>query len=70
MSSSATSMENLRRLFTAGFIARDIAEPLVSFDASTPATEARSVMEHRDFDVVGVRQRGLVVGYLQRESLG
>jgi hypothetical protein len=35
MNWNASTIENLRRVFTDGFVARDIAEPLVSFDAST-----------------------------------
>lgn len=64
-----SSIESLRRVFNNGFNARDIAEPLVSFDASTPAAEALGLMQARDFDVVGVRHNGLVVGYAERSRL-
>jgi hypothetical protein len=67
MNWSAASIENLRRVFAEGFSARDIAEPLVSFDASTAAAEALLLIRDHDFDVVGVRRQGLVVGYLERE---
>ena len=69
MTWSSSSIENLQRVFTEGFAARDIAESLLSFDASTSAGEAIRVMESRDFDAVGVRQEGCVVGYTERADL-
>jgi hypothetical protein len=66
---NAFTIENLRRVFTEGFTARDIAEPLVSFDAATAASEVLDLMKQRNFDVVGVRREGLVVGYVEREHL-
>lgn len=70
MNWNASNIENLRRVFTEGFAVRDIAEPLVSFDASTSTAEALNLMTAQDFDIVGVRQNGLVVGFLERETLG
>jgi CBS domain-containing protein len=70
MNWSPSTIENLRRVFTEGFAARDVAEPLVSFDASTSAAEALRLMNAEDFDVVGVRRNGLVVGYAQGKNPG
>jgi hypothetical protein len=70
MNWNTSNIENLRRMFSEGFNARDIAEPLASFDASTPAAEILSLMNAEDFDVVGVRRGGLVVGYVERTNLG
>jgi hypothetical protein len=70
MNWNASSIENLRRIFAEGFNARDIAEPLMSFDASTSTAEVLTLMTTQDFDVVGVRQHGLVVGYKERANLG
>jgi hypothetical protein len=69
MSWGDSNIESLRRVFGEGFLARDIAEPLVSFDAPTAAAEALGVMAAQDFDVVGVRRGGLVVGYAERGTL-
>jgi len=56
-------------MFARTITLRDIAEPLVSFDHTQPATEVRAFMERREFDVVGVREHGVVAGYLVREEL-
>ncbi len=65
----ASSLENLRRIFVDGFTARDIAEPLASFDASTPAAAILALAQAKDFDVVGIRDQGHVIGYVTREEL-
>jgi hypothetical protein len=56
-----SSLTDLRRLFARAITLRDIAEPLVSFDHGQPANEVRAFMERREYDVVGVREHGLVV---------
>jgi hypothetical protein len=59
----------LRRLFLEGFSAMDIAEPLVSFDESARVEDVKEVMIEKDFDLVGIRQNGLVEGYVRRDEL-
>jgi hypothetical protein len=61
--------DRIRRIFTETFTARDLAEPLASFDANAACADVRSFMEARDFDVVGIRCEGKVVGYVEREAL-
>ena len=63
------SRQRMRRLFLEGFSVMDVAEPLVSVDAERPAQEVSQLLEARDFDLVGVREDGLVTGYAPRESL-
>ncbi len=63
-----TSEASLRRVFNEGFGARDIAEPLVSFDTSTTSSDVLSLMDQRNFDVVGIRTGGFVSGYIERED--
>jgi hypothetical protein len=70
MSWNPSSVDALRRVFVEGLAARDISEPLASFDAGTPATEVLRQMLDEDWDLVGVRRRGLVVGYADRDALG
>lgn len=69
MTDNHSSIDGLKRLFADGFTARDIAQPLVSFDFDASATIARQVMEARDFDVVAIRRAGIVAGYVERTSL-
>jgi hypothetical protein len=63
-----SSLGDLRQLFAGGITLRTIAEPLVSFDASTPALEVLGLMHRREFDVVGIREDGVVAGYFTRTS--
>ncbi len=69
MNWNASTSESLRRVFSEGFLARDIAEPLISFDTCTATSEVMEVMEEQAFDVVGIRKQGVVVGYIKREDL-
>ncbi|MBL9168435.1 MAG: hypothetical protein JNN07_11895 [Verrucomicrobiales bacterium] len=64
-----SSLGDLRRLFTRTITLRDIAEPLVSFDHTQLAGEVRTFMEQREFDVVGVREHGVVTGLVLRPDL-
>jgi hypothetical protein len=61
--------ETVRRVFMETFTARDVAEPLASFDASVASAHVRDFMNAREFDVVGIRSDGQVVGYVARGSL-
>jgi hypothetical protein len=60
----------VRRIFTETFTARDVAEPLSSFDGSTSAAEVREFMNANDFDIVGIRKSGRVANYVERVLLG
>ncbi|MGC3960046.1 MAG: hypothetical protein QM813_19585 [Verrucomicrobiota bacterium] len=64
-----SSVGDLRRMFARTITLRDIAEPLVSFDHTQKAAEVREFMERREFDVVGVREQGIITGYLVRSDL-
>jgi len=59
----------VKRVFTDAFTARDIAEPLASFDADTASEDVGDFMNSRDFDVVGIREAGQVTGYAERTAL-
>lgn len=69
MPTNPSSVESLRRVFQQGFTARDLAEPLVSFDATTSASDVKSFMNSRRYEVVGIRCDGVVSGYVQRDGL-
>jgi hypothetical protein len=57
------------KLFTEFFSARDIAEPLASFDSHSLADEVASVMDRKGWIVAGLREEGEVVAYFMREDL-
>jgi hypothetical protein len=59
----------MKRLFTEGFTAMDIAEPLLSFDADKSAEHVRQFMSDSNLGVIGIRKDGVVTGYVQLENL-
>lgn len=61
-----SSLEELRNLFERAVTVQDIAEPLISFDANQKVEGILEFMEARNFDIVGIRDQGLVVGYINR----
>jgi hypothetical protein len=61
-----SSSQNLRELFEQNISVRHIAEPLTSFDHELPASTVFSFMKQHEYDVVGVRRDGLVIGYVDQ----
>lgn len=66
VSSNFTEL-SLRRVFYEGFSARDLAEPLASFDANARVESVREFMERRPLCVVGIREGGLITGFVEQE---
>jgi len=64
-----SSFGNLRQIFDRSISVRYIAEPFVSFDAKGHSADLLAFMNRKDFDVVGVRQNGAVIGYVDRADL-
>lgn len=65
-----TSLQTrMKRLFTEGFIAMDIADPLYSFDSDKNAAEVKSFMSKKDVEIVGIRRGGVIAGYVERQDL-
>ena len=64
------SYYDVEKTFLHGLRARDIAEPLKSFDAETPALRVKSMMQAHQITVAGIRQAGEVAGYIQFDELG
>jgi hypothetical protein len=46
-----------------------LCEPFVSFDYDKAAADVRQFLENKNFDTVGVRRDGLIVGYCYRKCL-
>jgi len=57
------------RQFMRAFSARDIAEPIASFDTDTAALKAREIMESNGWIVAGLRRAGRIDGYVRCEDL-
>ena len=67
---SQSEYYDVHRVFLRSFTVRDIAEPLLSFDATTPAADAKAAMTARGFQVAGLRRDGSVMGYVVLEDSG
>lgn len=64
-----SSLRDLREVFERGITLKDISEPLASFDADRDASDVRSFLDERDYDIVGVRLEGVAAGYARRSNL-
>lgn len=69
MPSTSNTAENLRRVFYDSFAARDLAEPLASFDYTTATAEVKAFMIARPLVVVGIRREGVVYGVLEQSRV-
>jgi hypothetical protein len=58
----------LPRIFLDTFTARDIAEPLLSFDLTAAAPSVREVMEAKQLVAVGLRTGGMVSAFVTRQN--
>jgi len=58
-----------RRMFSESFVAQDIAEPLISFDMNTPCKAVRKHMQRLKQDMVGMRNGGVIIGYVRQVDL-
>ena len=65
-----SSSTDLRQLFDNHITAWHVAEFLISFEMDRPALDVLRYMEDKDFDVIGVRRDGIVMGYAKRQELG
>ena len=64
-----TSQDSIRRVLTTGFTVQDIAEPLISFNCTDSPPAVHEELIHLDFDCAGVREKGLVVGFIYQQEL-
>jgi hypothetical protein len=63
------AQRRLERTFRKTFTVENVAEPLLSFDDELPSRRALQVLERRRFVVAGVREAGLVTGYVLASDL-
>jgi len=66
---SQSSVDGLRHVFRSGFSAHDITESLVSCDASESLEWIREFMDAHELVVIGAREHGHVIGYVDRNHL-
>jgi hypothetical protein len=64
-----STSQDLRELFHRNISVRYIAEHLTSFDEDARAFDINAFMIANDYDVVGVRRHGQVIGYAQRTDM-
>ncbi|TWU31777.1 hypothetical protein [Novipirellula artificiosorum] len=69
MPSSPSTVASLRRVFFDSFVARDLAEPLASFDITADVKEVHQFMVSRPLTVIGLRRSGIVDGFIQQENV-
>jgi hypothetical protein len=69
MTLDPAAIHSLRRVFQQAFVVHDIAEALVSFDDSASAEAVQNFMESKRFEVVGIREAGHILGYVERDEL-
>jgi hypothetical protein len=58
------SQRRALRVFATAFTAREVAQPLRSFDIEQPVHTLVESIERHDVDVVGVRRDGVCIGYV------
>ncbi len=58
------------RLFMETITARDLAEPLLWFDADSPGDEVSGILSSRSAALAGLRRNGLPAGYVLAQDLG
>jgi hypothetical protein len=63
------NLSSLRRVFQEVFCVADLAQPLPSFDATTPAEQVRAIMSDRGYAVAGIRQHGMVCAFVEPGDL-
>lgn len=69
MPNTPTITNSLRRVFNDGFVARDLAEPLASFDVTADIADVRQFMAIRPLSVVGLRHGGVVAGFVHQDRV-
>jgi hypothetical protein len=64
-----SSSRDLRELFSRNIAVSYITEPLASFDDDASAQAIRQFLSDHEYDVIGVRRDGVVVGYARATEL-
>ena len=66
---SISSSARLLNLFREGFNVIDLAQPLLSVEASSSRADARALIEHENLPCLGIRRNGRISGYVLPEDV-
>ena len=66
--SSPATKEALHRILKSAFTAKDVADLLPSVDAQTPISQARQLLQELGCPILGVKEHGLYVGWLDAQD--
>ena len=69
MKSLELSSEHLIEIFSLGVTAKYIAESLRGFDVNHPVDEVLEFMDDKGYDVVGVTEEGIIIGYVEKTKI-
>lgn len=69
MSRLRSYSRSMREVFEESVSVRFLASALASYDAERTAVKIRDWMTRKDYDLIGVRRDGIVVGYALRDQL-
>lgn len=61
---------DLKNIFENQLTVSHISENLISRDGTEPSACVKKYMKEKDFDVVGLKENGTVVGYIKYDELG
>jgi hypothetical protein len=61
--------DNSLELFLRGFAARDVAQPLASFDDTTSSSAIVIAVDAHGFEVIGIRQSGTLAAWLDADDV-
>jgi hypothetical protein len=64
-----SNYRSLRSLFEKNITVNSISEVLATCNVEDPAQQIRDQMASKDYDVIGVEENGMVIGYVLRDDL-
>jgi hypothetical protein len=68
-SKAKSALRDLHRIMDDSFVVGHIAVPLECCNATDDAAAAKKRMNERNFDVMGLRENGVITGYIRRDDV-
>ncbi len=69
MSSLKNSYLSLRYLFENDLTVNHIAEAITAINSSDSIEKAKAIMNEKSFDILGIKENGIIIGYVTKEDL-